>query len=354
MRVKTFRGATTAQVLAQVKAELGADAVILSSKTLREGGAKVCEIMAAVEPAPAPCPAAGQDGQAEAAWSSEWSQIKSMLLGLASDRLDLSKLPSRQRQALEYLEDQEVDRGVLLRLYAGLKRDPEASLLSILGEMVGVRPFGRREWPQKWQAVSGPYGVGKTTVLLRLALERRREAPAARICLASAEDGQGKGRLVLKHYAELLGMAFRELRSPEDVAALTAESGPFDLILVDLPGLPQGLELGPYLARLGLAGVPGLAVHLALSPQTSRRQMEAFLARYLTKKTVSLIWTKLDEACTFGSIVTVGEATGLPVSALAYGPGLRASLAPAEAQHLWKLLFKSELPAAASRDQAAA
>jgi flagellar biosynthesis protein FlhF len=66
MRVKTFRGATTAQVLAQVKAELGADAVILSSKTLREGGAKVCEIMAAVEPAPAPatastspsCPAA--------------------------------------------------------------------------------------------------------------------------------------------------------------------------------------------------------------------------------------------------------------------------------------------------------
>ena len=50
MHVKTYRGPNPATVFAQVKAELGEDAVILGNRTLTENGVKVCEVMAAVEP----------------------------------------------------------------------------------------------------------------------------------------------------------------------------------------------------------------------------------------------------------------------------------------------------------------
>jgi flagellar biosynthesis protein FlhF len=39
--------------------------------------------------------------------------------------------------------------------------------------------------------------------------------------------------------------------------------------------------------------------------------------------------------------------TGLPVSALSFGPGLGNSLAPARENMLWRLLFKRELPGGA-------
>ncbi len=58
----------------------------------------------------------------------------------------------------------------------------------------------------------------------------------------------------------------------------------------------------------------------------------------------SLVWTKLDEACNFGALINVAAATGLPVSALSYGAGLRDTLVPAQSPMLWKIIFKHEMP----------
>ena len=50
MQVKTYRGSDTQAALARVKAELGDDAIILNTKTVRTGGGKSCEITAAIDP----------------------------------------------------------------------------------------------------------------------------------------------------------------------------------------------------------------------------------------------------------------------------------------------------------------
>ena len=81
MRVKTFRGTSAAQVMAQIKKELGPDAVILSNQTRRENAMAFVEIMAAVEhdlpgqtPAQQDEPALaglGQPASASAGWERE-------------------------------------------------------------------------------------------------------------------------------------------------------------------------------------------------------------------------------------------------------------------------------------------
>ena len=126
MRVKTFRGENMAAALAMIRQELGKDAVILGTQSVREDGKTLCEVMAALEfpdkeaprrPAP-PVPAQtaapkGRPGNgaspkpgAKAAvktaagtmppsprpadWNREWTEIKGHLLALMRPRLDLS------------------------------------------------------------------------------------------------------------------------------------------------------------------------------------------------------------------------------------------------------------------------
>ena len=63
MRVKTFRGENMAAALAMIRQELGKDAVILGTQSVREDGKTLCEVMAALEhPAapPLPRPAPGR------------------------------------------------------------------------------------------------------------------------------------------------------------------------------------------------------------------------------------------------------------------------------------------------------
>jgi flagellar biosynthesis protein FlhF len=349
MRVKTFRGGSAKSVLEQVKAELGSEAVILDTQTRRENGRCVCEVTAALETDNAgetepdlgldagPRPGWGQ-------WHQEWDQIKSHLYALARAKADLSVLTPRQRMPLEYLEAQGVADGAILALWQRLKADRKLSALTVLGDMVTVKPFAADSWPQRLHVLAGPSGCGKTSAVLRLALRAKRERAKAKVLVVNADCLQGKGRLVLKHYAELSGLTYAELSTAADLSRLVTEHRDAHRIFVDLPALPADLDLERYLGLLGLAGREDCVAHLVLPPHLAPGQYAAFLKRYRSTKTASLVWTKLDEACTYGAVVNVAQATGLPVSALSFGPGLKDSLVPAERLALWRLLFKQEMP----------
>jgi len=210
--------------------------------------------------------------------------------------------------------------------------------------MIKATPFTPENWTNKFHAFAGPGGAGKTSSLVRLALKIKKENPRLRICMATADGGRGKGRLVLKHYAELTGLAFREIITRDDFALLHKESNQFDMILIDLPGLPGKTNLTEWTQLYGMQRLPELAIHLVLNPYYSEKQFERFIEKYKSEQLASVIWTKLDEACTFGSLLNMAFANGLPVSALSYGSGLKNSIATAAEDSIWRLLFMRTLP----------
>lgn len=285
-------------------------------------------------------------------WQEEWSNIKAHLISMMKPALRLDLLAPRQRLALEYLHKQGVEEESLLRLYEGLRDDPAASILKPLSELVTIRPWAEEEWPQRIHCIAGPFGAGKSSVAIRMALSLRRASPGSRVCLVNADATRGNGRLLLRHYCELSDLDYSEASTTlELVAALNkAERGGYERILIDLPGLGRDKRLSALLTDAGLSercreSESDAAVHLALPPQYSGLEMRNMVERYRSHHAGSLIWTKLDEAVQFGQIVNVGIASGLPVSALSYGPGLGHSYSPAGAAMLWRLLFKQELPA---------
>lgn len=367
MHVKTFKETDIQAALARVKAELGDDAIILNTKTVRTGAGKGCEITAAIDPRAGgpgkgganpvmPARSAGgfmpQMDTHPSDWTCEWRQIKDHLMALVKPQLNMDELSPRQRVAIKYLEREEVDTQVLLRVFLDLKADPDRPILPVLEAVAPCCGFESKKWRQKFHVLAGPHGVGKTSSLIRLALREKQARPKARICVVAADQGQGKGRLVLRHYADLSGLAFREAGNREDMQEIIKEAAKFDMIFVDLPGLTGKATLAEHLADLGLLDRRDTAAHLVLAPYFAASQYAEIARRYCCPQLQSLIWTKLDEACSFGALLNMARLTQLPVSALSFGPGLKNSIAPASTDMLWRLIFKHTLPGA-SAEQAA-
>ena len=384
MQVRTFTGENAHAVRAQIKAELGGDAVILSSRDCSENGRMWHEITVGVERSlnleplaaqivskaykepsgagfDAPNPSASRNSvpAAQAAppgwdeWHRDWNQIKAHLLALLKPELKLDSLSPRQRLAVEYLGREGMDDSTLFTLYKALVGKPDLSVLEPLAELVPVRPWGLEFWPQQIHVLAGPFGAGKTTSALRLALALRAEDPHLPVLFLNADCERGGGRLLLRHYTELSAMEYAEAMDAEQcLAALRAwenEHGASGKVIVDLSGATRGQTLADQLGEIGLTG-SGIAVHLTLSPLSGDGQQAEFLRRYRPEGRkagdAAIIWTKLDEASVYGAIINAGAATGLPISALSYGPGITNTLAPAHGARVWRLLFKHEfLPA---------
>ena len=350
MQVKTFTGASSQEVLAQVKAEMGPDAVILGNRTYRKNGVVCHEITAGLErpgpSAPGQAPGAESTPSGWNEWHREWMQIKDQLYALMKPAIQLERLTPRQRVALEYLQREGVSDSVAVGLYKRLLADPGASVLECLSGMAPVRPWGAADWPQHLQLLTGPFGAGKTTTALRFALQLRAHDASLRIAFVNADCLRGNGRLVLRHWAELSGFAYLEAADRESMARALTATAEADVVFIDVPGMAAGESLAQWRADMGLdvAALDEAACHLVLAPFCDAIQTTEFLGRYHAQGPASIVWAKLDEAVSFGNIVNVGAGTGLPVSALSYGAELKESLAPATEPLIWRLIFKRQIP----------
>lgn len=345
MQVKTFTGATSQEVLAMVKSEMGPDAVILGNRTYRKNGEIRHEITAGLERegqgAAVSAPSGMPSGWTE--WHKDWMKIKDQIFALMKPAIQLDKLTPRQRVALEYLQREGVSDAVAVELYQRLLARPGASVLECLGGMVPVRSFGPENWPQRLQLTIGPYGSGKTTVGLRFALSLRKQDPACRIAFINADCLRGNGRMILRHWAELSNFAYLEAADREGMSRAIAATAPFDRVFVDTPGFSRDENFAEWLAEMRFPA-SDTATHLALTPFFDALATHEFLRRYKSALPGSLVWTKLDEAVSFGNIVNVASESGLPVSALSYGAELKESLAAATETLVWRLIFKRQLP----------
>lgn len=355
MQVKTYLGTGTQEILAQIKAEMGPDAIILSSRDFRKDGQRWHEVTAGVDrPLGLFDSATGPSRTGEALgggslpsgweeWQKDWRLIKEHIYALMQPSIQWERLSPRQRVALEFMRREGVDGWVIMELYQRLAAAPGASVLEALERVTPTKPWGAEEWPERLHIMAGPYGGGKTTAALRMALLLRKELGNLKVAFVNADCDRGSGRLVLRHWAELSGFMYLEAADAASVQAALRQAAAADCVFVDLPGVSRGKTLAELLSSLGLVGSGGV-VHLAIPPHYGSGQTQAFLDRYQTGLRGSLVWTKLDECSGYGPLVNMSAVCGLPVSALSYGPGLRDTLVPAREPLVWRLVFKKQLP----------
>jgi flagellar biosynthesis protein FlhF len=261
--------------------------------------------------------------------------------------------PDLAREIVQSAESRSGD-GSRLRV-ARLKQAPDAAgyrqaLAQELESRFTVKPsLGRSESGVRITALVGPPGAGKTTTLVKLAVNYGL-ACRRPVVLISMDNHRIAAAEQLRSYAGILGVGFQLLETVSALAQSIEEHRTKDLILIDTPGLGF-TELGDSstLAHF-LSTRSDIDTQLTLAASVKPVDLSRMVDAYQVFKPQRLVFTKLDETTSFGPIFNEAVRTGMPLSFFATGQRIPEDLEEVAAARLTSMILSGQ--AARSRSAA--
>jgi len=370
MKLKTYVAGDLQEALAQVKKELGPEAVILSTQTRRLAPSESSwgrrlgvEVTAAVDPGaltdaghvlPFPPLEALKWGPAFSHLKEDLEEVKALFRQWLGEQGPPAWLAPHRDLAAFYkaLLRVGVNQGVIRRWLAAahnlLKGTAEVrgslkeKALRLLMQFVNiVDPWKTpSSGPRRW-TILGPTGVGKTTMVAKLAVQAA-FMKKMQVGLVSLDNVRLGGQDQLAAYARITGLPLAVVLDGGELAAALEKMAALDLVLVDTPGRnPRAPELARDLHQ-SLGQVPGVEHHLVLSATTKECDLADALQGFGILPLSSLMVTKVDESREFAGIFNLLGTHPVPVSFLSAGQRVPEDLEPASRRRLAGLLFDTK------------
>ena len=167
----------------------------------------------------------------------------------------------------------------------------------------------------------GPTGVGKTTTLAKLA-SRFKLTDNKRIALFTTDTYRISATDQLKTYANIMGVPFHVIYTPEELLEEYERYKEYDYILIDTAGhSPHNTEQKEDMEKFihVLDGVAQTENYLVLSATTKYKDLLKICDVYREMTGYRLIFTKLDETECHGNLLNVRMHTMAPMSYVTNG-----------------------------------
>jgi flagellar biosynthesis protein FlhF len=178
----------------------------------------------------------------------------------------------------------------------------------------------------------GPSGAGKTSAVAKLASHYRLEQGKS-VALITFDTYRETAVEQVRRYAKVVGVPFACAVSARQVHEGLRRHTRVDLALIDMPGIgPRDLALAEELRQL----LPKDAVttHLVLSASTREQELCRITRRLGDLPQLRLLFTKLDETESFGTIFEVAHRTGVPLSYWSIGRRVPGDIEVASSKRL--------------------
>ncbi len=324
MKVQKFRGNTSLEALAKVKEGLGEDAVILSTRRVKEGKKWVYEITAAVDldpPVPEPRPR-GSEGFSVVL--RELEEVKRMIQALNF---------KPRGSFFQHLLEQGLP-AQILKLWGengNLSRD---SFLKGLSRLVNQK-IGPSELPRQ-QLFVGQAGVGKTTSLVKLAA--RLSYGGKEVALISLDSVRVGAKEQISRFAQFLELPVRFVRAGELNKALE-EFFEYDYVLIDTPALGASFSVSKL--RDLLQGLPKAQIQLVIRAGEAPIEAQALWERMRGLPICSLILTHSESLFYGAPLFWIFAPQVPPVSFLSTGDRVPEDFERATPKRLLGLLLRN-------------
>lgn len=187
----------------------------------------------------------------------------------------------------------------------------------------------------------GPTGVGKTTTIAKLAAIKALWEHK-RVLLLTADTYRIAAVEQLKTYAKILGVPIEIIFDISAIQGVVDEHENADIILLDTAGRSQRDKKNMELFESIYNSFMPDAVHLVLAANMKYKDMLDVVEHIPNIPVTHLLFTKLDETVSYGSIFNIHQVMGCPVSFLTVGQNVPKDIETASGARIADFLMKPE------------
>jgi flagellar biosynthesis protein FlhF len=153
-------------------------------------------------------------------------------------------------------------------------------------------------------ALIGPTGVGKTTTVAKLAATFKLKHKK-NVALITLDTYRIAAVDQLRTYAGIIGVPLHVVSQPGDIPKALGKCAGCDVVLIDTAGRSQRDDHRLTQLSAFMEAARPHEVHLVLSSTCSQKVLMEAVQRFGRVRTDKIIFTKLDEAVTFGVLLNV-------------------------------------------------
>lgn len=374
MKIKRYEASSMEEAISKVKADLGPEAIILHTRRLQKSwpfnlmNKSAVEITAALDVNVAQPKLNGEDdvgvasdertplGERFDQLQVEIDEIKSIVKTIASQLTDplFQEVPACFLDIYEKLLQHKVDDDIAKKLMKAAQEslttsqmaDPEVLLETVAQEMAQLIPtsipLSLEEGTRKVVALIGPTGAGKTTTIAKLAA-RYSLYEGKKVLFLTADTYRIAAVDQLRTYAEIIGAPIEIVFSNQDAREALERHDDKDIVFIDTAGRsPHNDAQVNELAGLMSVCTPD-EIHLVLSVTTKMSDQMDAIKRFSAVPISRLIFTKLDETNTPGTILNIANKVKVPLSYLTIGQNVPEDISVADSKHLANIILGESL-----------
>lgn len=377
MKVKKFCGADNYEAMHKVRADLGPNAVILHQRKIKRKGLfgflkkPIIEIVAAVEEreTPKPLPRAINATNPEDILKARVNTNAAKLdtgSNLTKDIYEIKSMLSNVMKKVDMKEDDNFLKDIksedLLKVYNNLKENEiDEDLIKCLIEDINdsrEEEFASDESIEESLKKSvdkyitqnsgikskilffvGPTGVGKTTTIAKLAASYSLNE-GKKVGFISADTYRIAAVEQLKTYSDILNIPIEVIYQTDEIHKAIEKLKDNDIIMIDTAGRShknnqQVNELSQLLNQ-----VEDKDIYLVISCTSKNKDVKEIVETYGFIDDYRIIFTKIDEATTYGTILNIAYKTQKPISYITTGQCVPDDIETVNIDRLIGLLLK--------------